>query len=116
MLAQDSQSIYRIDGAERYRIILRTSSKNLVCEPVNMVGLVRGVMIPAVLQLDGHNADVPNTGLPVNVGRGEVIAVRIPSETSDLAFMAIAGTLKLSIAYERPCDVVLVNWKINHYQ
>jgi hypothetical protein len=109
MFTERGESYHRIDGTDGDRVILGTSGKDLVREPVDVVCFMRSVMIPAVLELDRYDADVPDTGLTVDIGRGKVIAVRVPREASDLSRVPVTCTLQLAVAHERSSDVVLVD-------
>jgi hypothetical protein len=74
-----------------------------------VVCLVRGVVFPAVLELNGYDANVPYAGLSVDIGRRKVVAVGIPRNASDFSFVPVACTLELTVPYERAGDVGLVD-------
>lgn len=93
VLAQGGKPVNGIDRADRDRAVFRARGQDLVREPVDVVCLVRGMMFPAVLELDGYNTDVPYACLAVDIGRGEIIAVRIPSDTGDLPAVSVTSTL-----------------------
>ena len=109
MFAQGSQPVDGVDRANDDGVIFRTRGKDFVGEPVDVVCLVRRMVIPTVLELDRNNANVPYTGLAVNVGRGKVVAIGIPSDASDFSTVAVASTLQLTVADKRSCDVLLVD-------
>ena len=74
-----------------------------------MVCLVWSVVIPAVLEFDRDDTDVPDTGLTVDVGRCKVVAVRVPGDASDLSFVSIASALEFAVANKRSGNVVFVD-------
>lgn len=65
-----------------------------------MVCLVWSVVFPAVLELDGHDANVPDTGLTVDIGRRKVVPVGIPRDASDFSLVTVACTLELTVSHE----------------
>jgi hypothetical protein len=58
-----------------------------------VICLVWSVVFPAVLELDGYDANVPDAGLTVDIGRRKVVAVGIPSNASDFSLVSVACTL-----------------------